>query len=159
MGRITAASVGCRRRHVRLLAGRTDEWHAFIVDGSGELGGHTYGLGRSGWDRHSSTSYHILDKCGIDAAVARPSTPPIQPDETFVGSAEESCVLEDRAVSDSGRWAKVAPLHAACASDAQDIVVCVIEAKQSGAGRLSPCGRRRGLLDCNTKYIFLNLRV
>ena len=38
--------------------------------------------------------------------------------------------LEDRDVSDSGRWAKVAPLHAG-AYDAQDIDVSVVEAKKS----------------------------
>ena len=53
-----------------------------------------------------------------DTAVARPPVPPIQPEETHVGRVEETCVdplvhgLEDRDVSDRGRWAKIAPLHA-----------------------------------------------
>ena len=80
----------------------------------------------------------------------------MQPEETFVGSAEESRVepfvhgLEDSDVSDSGRWAKVAPLHA-CAYDAKDVIERVVEAKKSGT---SSCGRRKGFLDCDTKYIF-----
>ena len=37
-----------------------------------------------------------------------------------------TCALEDRDVSDSGRWAKVAPLHAGT-YDAQDVVVSVEE--------------------------------
>ena len=99
---------------------------------------------------------HILDKCGIDAAVSRPPTPPIQPEETLVSSAEESRVdplvhgLEDRDVSDGGRGAKVAPLHTG-AYDAQDVVVRVVEANKSGS---PPCARRKGFLDCNTKHIF-----
>jgi hypothetical protein len=142
--------------HVRLVAGRTEKRvrHTFVVNGSGELGGHTASVGRVATD--AVHAIDILDKCGIDAAVARPPTPSIQPEETFVGSAEESSVdpfvhgLEDCDVSDSSRWAKVAPLDA-CAYDAQDVVVRVVEAKKSGS---PPCGRRKGLLDCNTKYIF-----
>ena len=58
--------------------------------------------------------------------------------------------LEDRDISDSGRWAKVTPLLAGT-YDAQDVVVGVFEAKQS---RPSSCARRECFLDCNTKYIF-----
>ena len=72
----------------------------------------------------------------FDAAGARPAAPPIQPKDTFVGRLEEARVdphvhdLEDRDVSDSGRWATEAPLHAG-AYDAQDVVVSVVEGESS----------------------------
>ena len=97
---------------------------------------------------------HVIHKCGIDAAVPRPAARPIQPEETPVGRLEGARVdplvhvLKERYVSDSGRWAKGAPLHAG-AYDAQDVVVSVVEIKKSrppsrvGEERL--LGRRHGV--------------
>ena len=76
-------------------------------------------------------------------------TPPIQPEETLVSSAKVARVdslvhgLEERDVSDSGRWAKVAPLHTG-AYDAQD-VVRVVEANKSGSPPLCEEERLLGL--------------
>ena len=98
----------------------------------------------------------FLHTRGIDTAGARPAAPPIQPDETLVGRLEEPRVgplvhgLEDRDLSDSGLWAKVAPLHAG-AYDAQDVVVSVVEAKKS---RPPPRVRRKGFVDGDAKYTF-----
>ena len=139
-----------------MVAGRTEErvGNAFVVNGSGELGGHTTSVGRVTTD--AVNAIHVLDKGGVDAAVARRPTPSIQPEETFVGSAEKTGVnplvhgLEDCDVSDGGRWPKVAPLHAG-ANDAQDVVVSVVKAEKS---RPPPRADRKGFLDCDTKYIF-----
>ena len=56
--------------------------------------------------------------------------PPIQPEETLVGRMEETRVDPLVHGSGSGRWAKVAPLHART-YDAQDVVVSVVNAKKS----------------------------
>ena len=112
---MAAASVGCRRRMSDWLPGvqRSEHLHRRRQ----RRAWWPCALGRSGYAQHSHT-IHVLHKRGIDTAVARPPVPPIQPEETRVGRVEETCVdplvhgLEDRDVSDRGRWAKIAPLHA-----------------------------------------------
>ena len=80
-----------------------------------------------------STPYTFFTKRGIDAAVARPLTPSIQAEQAFVGNTEESGVdplvhgLKHGDVRNSGRWAKVAPLHAG-SYDAHDVIVSAVEA-------------------------------
>ena len=131
----------CRlqKAHVRLVAGRTEQRvrYTLIVDSSRELGGHAASIGRVATD--TIHAIHILHKCGIDAAVARPLTPPppppppMQAEQAFVGKTEESGVdplvhgLKHGDVRNSGRWAKVAPLHAG-SYDAHDVIVSFVEA-------------------------------
>ena len=123
-----ACPTGCRARTEKRVR------HTLIFDGSGELGGHAPSVGRV--TPNAVRAIHVLHKHGIDTAVARPPVPPIHPEKTRVGRVEETRVdplvhgLEDRDVSDSGRWAKVAPLHAGT-YDARDVVVSVVNAKKS----------------------------
>ena len=106
------------------------------TDCTGKLGGHATSDGRV--TPNAVHAVHVLHKRGIDTAVARPAAPPIQSEETLVARLEEARVdslvhgLEDHDVSDSGRWAKVAPLHAG-PYDAQDVVVSVVEGQEEQA--------------------------
>ena len=117
---------GCECRlqkaHVRLVGGRAEKRvrHTVIVDCNGN---HATSVGRV--TPNAIHAVHVLHKCGIDTAVARPAAPSIQLEETLAGRLKEVRVgplvhgLEDRDVSDSGRCAKGASLHAG-AYDAQD---------------------------------------
>ena len=132
VGTMAAASVGsakgaCPTGCRAYIAAR----YPLIVDSSRELGGHAASIGRVAAD--TIHAIHILHKCGIDAAVARPLTPSIQAEQAFVSKTEESGVdplvhgLKHGDVRNSGRWAKVAPLHAG-SYDAHDVVVSFVEA-------------------------------